>query len=244
VPEKTDRWFRFVYPFTPLIWKHAAKVVAVSEFTRRLALRHYHVPIEVIHNGVSRVALPEWQPGDGTPRIVFAGRFMPQKNPQHLAEALIRLKDLPWTCAMLGDGPLLESVYKMVADAGGLDRFSFPGWVTPEQVLSQMAASDILALPSRAEGLSVVGVQGLAMGLALVLSEVGGNVELVRPGENGFLFPPGDLDALTESLKTLLSSPSAIESAQAKSREMAQAFDLETIVSQYEALFRSVIRNP
>jgi glycosyltransferase involved in cell wall biosynthesis len=107
-----------------------------------------------------------------------------------------------------------------------------------------MAASDILALPSRAEGLSVVGVQGLAMGLALVLSAAGGNVELVKPGENGFLFPPGDLDALTKSLKTLLSSPSAIESAQAKSREMAQAFDLETIVSQYETLFQSVIRTP
>ncbi len=241
VPEKTDRWFQFVYPFTHSIWKHAARVVAVSDFTRRLALQHYRVPIEVIHNGVDLAALPPWQPGDGAPRILFAGRFMEQKNPTHLVEALIRLRHLPWTCAMAGDGPLFEQVRQMVENAGLMERFSFPGWVTPEQVLDLMAQSDLLALPSRSEGLPVVGVQGLAMGLALVLSDAGGNVELVQPGSNGCLFPAGDLDALTESLKNLLASPSAIQSAQAKSREMAKAFDLDVIVEKYETVFQEVI---
>lgn len=46
----------------------------------------------------------------------------------------------------------------------------------------------------------MVGVQGLAMGLALVLSAAGGNPELVQPGENGFLFQPGDVTALTARL--------------------------------------------
>ncbi len=243
VPEKTDRWFQFIYPFTHSIWKHAARVVAVSEFTRRLALQHYRVPIEVIHNGVDLSALPAWQPGNGAPRILFAGRFMEQKNPAHLVEALIRLRRLPWTCAMAGDGPLFEQARQMVENAGLMERFSFPGWVTPEQVLDRMAVSDLLALPSRSEGLPVVGVQGLAMGLALVLSDAGGNVELVQPGENGHLFPAGDLDALTESLESLLASPSAIQSAQAKSRELAKAFDLDVIVEKYETVFKEVIRN-
>lgn len=241
VPEKTDRWFHFVYPFTHPIWKNAARVVAVSEFTRRLALRHYPVPIEVIHNGVDLSALPPWQPGNGTPRILFAGRFMEQKNPAHLVEALVRLRHLPWTCVMAGDGPLLEQARQQAAESGLAGRFSFPGWVTPEQVLDLMARSDLLALPSRSEGLPVVGVQALAMGLALVLSDAGGNVELVQPGQNGHLFPAGDLDALTESLHSLLASPSAIQSAQRKSREIAKAFDLDVIVGRYEALFKDFI---
>lgn len=241
VPEKTDRWFRYIYPFTHRIWRDAARVVAVSQFTRGLALRHYAVPVEVIPNGVERAALPAWQPGEGIPRIVFAGRFVPQKNPAHLVEALIRLKDLPWTCAMLGDGPLLEEVQRRVSEAGLGARFSFPGWVTPGQVLDQMAHSDLLALPSRSEGLPVVGVQALALGLALILSEAGGNVELVRPAENGALFPVGDLDALTSALHALLVSPAALASARQKSLDMAAAFDLEAIVSQYELLFNSII---
>ena len=240
VPEKTDRWFKWIFPFTPSIWRSAAKVVAVSEFTRQMALRHYDVPVEVIPNGVELAALPAHQPSGRVPHLVFAGRFVETKNPEHLVRALSRLQDLPWTCAMLGDGPLLESVRETVAGSGLTSRFSMPGWVTPEQVSSQFARSDILILPSRSEGLSVVGVQALGMGLAMVLSDAGGNLELVRDGENGFLFPVGDLNALTDRLKKLLESPSVLQSAQEKSRAMAKKFDLATIIDQYESLFEIV----
>lgn len=241
VPEKTDNWFRWIQPFTPPIWRGAARVVAVSQFTRRMALRHYDIPVQVIPNGVDLAALPAHQPGDiNCPRIVFAGRFMEQKNPAHLVQALAQLRALPWTCAMLGDGPLLESISAEVRSAGLADRITLPGWVTPEQVVSQFAHSDLLALPSRSEGLSVVGVQALGMGLAMLLSDAGGNLELVRPGENGFLFPAGDVAALTSQLKLLLENPTMLQSAQDKSREMARQYDLPGIVSQYENLFTSL----
>lgn len=244
VPEKTDRWFKWIYPFTPPIWRGATKVVAVSEFTRQLALRQYDVPVEVIPNGVELAVLPAHEPSDGIPRLVFAGRFVETKNPDQLVAALTRLQDLPWTCVMLGDGPLLESVRETVAGSGLTERFSLPGWVTPGQVVSQFARSDILVLPSRSEGLSVVGVQALAMGLSLVLSDAGGNLELVRDGENGFLFPVGDVDALTAALRRLLSDASVLQSAQAKSLEMSKKFDLATIVGQYEMLFNTIIPKP
>ena len=243
VPEKTDRWFKWIFPFTPSIWSSAAKVVAVSEFTRQIALRHYDVPVEVIPNGVELAALPVHQPSGGIPRLVFAGRFMEQKNPEHLVQALSRLQDLPWACTMLGDGPLLESVRETVAGSGLTSRFSLPGWVTTEQVLNQFARSDILVLPSRSEGLSVVGVQALGMGLAMVLSNIGGNLELVRDGENGFLFPVGDADMLTDQLRKLLESPSMLQSAQKRSLAMAKKFDLAMIINQYESLFEAVIQN-
>jgi L-malate glycosyltransferase len=237
VPEKTDRWFKWLYPFTPAIWKNAAKVAAVSTFTRGLAQKYYHIPMEVIPNGVDLAALPPHQPSNGTPQLVFAGRFVETKNPSQLVAALACLRALPWTCAMLGDGPLLDSVRELVASHGLAGRFSLPGWVTPEQVLGQFAQSDILVLPSRSEGLSVVGVQALAMGLALVLSEAGGNLELVENGANGFTFPVGDVTALTEALRQLLQNPLVLQSAQAQSRAMAQKFDLAAVVGQYEQLF-------
>ena len=91
-------------------------------------------------------------------RIVFAGRFMDQKNPADLVQALEKIKDLPWQCAMLGDGPLLESIRSRVEKNGLSDRFWLPGWVSPDDVLAEFSRSDILVLPSRSEGLSVVGV--------------------------------------------------------------------------------------
>jgi glycosyltransferase involved in cell wall biosynthesis len=166
------------------------------------------------------------------------------KNPEHLIRALSRLQNLPWKCTMLGDGPLLESVRETVAGSGLTGRISLPGWVTPEQVLSQFARSDILILPSRSEGLSVVGVQALGMGLAMVLSDAGGNLELVHDGENGFLFPVGNVDALTDRLKKLFESPSVLQSAQEKSCVMAKKFDLPNVIDQYEALFATVNPKP
>jgi glycosyltransferase involved in cell wall biosynthesis len=246
VPEKTDRWFKWIYPFTPPIWRGASRVVAVSEFTRQMALQHYTVPVDVIPNGVDLTALPASTrlaaqtacPESSSPvRLVFAGRFMEQKNPADLVKALAHLKDLPWQCAMLGDGPLLDTIRASVAANGLAERFWLPGWVTPDQVLSEFASSDLLVLPSRSEGLSVVGVQALGMGLAMLLSDAGGNLELVRDGENGFLFPVGDVAALADRLSRLLKNPSMLQSAQAKSLEMAQKFDLAAIVSQYEHLF-------
>jgi glycosyltransferase involved in cell wall biosynthesis len=243
VPEKTDRWFRWIYPFTPPIWRNAARVVAVSEFTRQMALRHYDVPIQVIPNGVELAGLPfsRREPAGQPARIVFAGRFMEQKNPADLVQALERLRELPWQCVMLGDGPLLESLRLSVAGSGLAERFRLPGWVTPEQVLAEFARSDLLVLPSRSEGLSVVGVQALGMGLAMLLSNAGGNLELVRDGENGFLFPVGDVNALTDRLSRLLENPSMLQSAQVKSREMAKKFDLPAIISQYESIFSNII---
>ena len=245
VPEKTDRWFKWIFPFTPPIWRGAARVVAVSEFTRDVARQRYDVPIEVIPNGVELAALPPSaprQPG-APPRIVFAGRFMAQKNPSDLVSALLRLPDCPWQCVMLGDGPLLETVRRQVADSGLAERFRLPGWVTPEQVLDEFAHSDMLVLPSRSEGLSVVGVQALGMGLAVLASAAGGNLELVREGENGFLFPVGDVEALAERLSRLLGDPFMLQSARAKSLEMAGKFDLAAIVSRYEHIFSTVQKN-
>jgi L-malate glycosyltransferase len=242
VPDKTDRWFKFIYPLTPQIWKSAARVVAVSEYTRGMALAHYKVPIDVIHNGFEHNSLPDWQPAsDGVPRLVFAGRFVAHKNPLDLVKALANLTDLPWTCVMAGDGEQLEATHNLVKHHGLEARIRLPGWVTPEDILKYFATSDMLVLPSRSEGLSVVGVQGLAMGLALVLSEAGGNPELVEPEQNGFLVPAGDVPALTSALEALLSSPQKIAAFQARSREMAQAFELSKIVGEYEQRLNDIV---
>jgi glycosyltransferase involved in cell wall biosynthesis len=104
--EKTGKWFRLIYPFTPPIWRGAARVVAVSEFTRSLAGRHYPVPVEVIYNGVD---LQQLDPGEirlnDPPQVVFAGRFMAQKNPLQVVRSLAELRALPWQAVLLGDGP-------------------------------------------------------------------------------------------------------------------------------------------
>ncbi|MCE5207795.1 MAG: glycosyltransferase family 4 protein [Chloroflexi bacterium] len=241
-PQKTARWFRWVKPFTPPIWKNAARVVAVSQYTRQLALEHYPVEICVIPNGVDLQGVkPSHIEPHTPPRLVFAGRFVEQKNPLQIIRTLAQLADLPWSCTLAGDGALRQEMEAEINSHHLQDRFDLPGWVMPEQVLECYAESDILFMPSRTEGLSVVGVEALAMGLAMVLGKAGGNLELVEQGENGYLVDPDDTAGFVKALRGLLDDPDRLRSARLKSRVMAERFDVQRVVDAYEQLFKEVV---
>ncbi|MEI8132232.1 MAG: glycosyltransferase family 4 protein [Leptolinea sp.] len=238
VPEKTGKWFRFIYPFTPPIWRGAQAVAAVSSFTGLLAEQAYPgVTPVIIPNGVD---LYEYDPGEiaihNPPHIVFAGRFVPQKNPAEVVYALHEVRDLAWTCAMIGDGALKAEVQVLVDSLDLGERITFPGWLTPEQVKDWFSRSDILFLPSLSEGLPVVGVQGMAMGLALLLSRAGGNPDLVESAVNGFLKDPMDTDGFALALRSLLIDPDYLLKVRQSSRNMAAVFSLNVIVEKYEEL--------
>lgn len=242
VPEKTGRWFQWVFPFTRPIWRGAARIVAVCEYTRSLARQHYDVNPVVIPNGINMKILNSGrfrihQP----PVIIFAGRFTLQKNLVEMVKILALVQDLPWKCIMLGDGPLFEDVKRTITAYGLDQRFYLPGWVTPDQVLAFLGQSDLLFMPSLSEGLSVVGVQGLAKGLAIIASRAGGSVELVEVGRNGFLADSGDRDALCGALRSFLSNHKALLNARRASRVLARRFDIKTVVDGYETIFCETI---
>jgi len=256
VPEKTSKWFRWIYPFTPPIWRDAAAVAAVSDFTRQLAIKHYPRPMDVIPNGVDLSGMlgdlhvGDLKVGDQTtgaqsenqpPVIVFAGRFTTQKNPLQLVRSLAQVRGLPWRCWLIGDGPLRAEIESAIEQAGMQDRFRFTGWVTPEEVTDCFARADILFMPSLSEGLPVVGVKALAAGLAIVAAHIGGFLDLVDEGKNGYLIDPQQPQGYAAALGELLGSPSRLQAFRRASRNKAAEFDIERVAGQYEHLFAAVL---
>ncbi|GAB4525657.1 MAG: glycosyltransferase [Anaerolineales bacterium] len=241
VPEKTDRWFRWIFPFTILIWRRAARIAAVSDFTRDLAQRHYGVEVQVIPNGVD---MSELNPGKirvgRPPHILFAGRLSPQKNVPGLVRILGRVRDLPWTATVVGDGPQRAEVVAEIARLGLEERVAMPGWVSPGEVVEYMRRADILLMPSLSEGMPVVGVQALAMGLALVVSDIGGFAGLVAQGVNGHLCPVGEDGAFVKALSRLLTDPQYLLACRRNSQQKAAAFDWDDIVTAYEEILQAV----
>ncbi|MCL4267983.1 MAG: glycosyltransferase family 4 protein [Anaerolineales bacterium] len=243
VPEKTARWFRWLKPFTKPIWKRAKQVVAVSEFTRQLALAHYPVDIRVIPNGADFTHLvTERIEVNRIPRIVFAGRFVSQKNPLAIVRVLSALNDLDWTCSMLGDGPMFEEVKAEIEKLGMSERFHLTGWVTPADVLKEFSQSDILFMPSLSEGLPVVGVDALVKGLAIVASNIGGFLDLVEPEENGYLIEIQDEAGFSSALRDLLSNRERLAQFRCASLEKAKNFDIEKITDQYEEIMQAALK--
>jgi glycosyltransferase involved in cell wall biosynthesis len=243
-PEKTGKWFRFVYPFTHSIWEKASRVVAVSEFSRSLALKSYQVPIDVIPNGIDYDSIHNRTLEPHSPlKIAFAGRFVPQKNLPVLVEALAEVKELDWRCQLLGDGQDRPQIEKLIHQKGLQNKISITGWVKPQQVVEAFHQSDLLFLPSLTEGLPIVGIQAMASGLALLLSDAGGNREIVVENKNGYTRSPHDVQGYAALLRKLINDPELVMTLRRNSLEMAKQYDIALIAGQYEAVFNEVLNS-
>ncbi len=242
-PEKTGGWFRFVLPLSKPVWKRASAIAAVSSQTRQLALKHYAADIQVIPNGIDPAA---YHPGkfskNKNPVIIYIGRFSPEKNALAVPQVLSNLVGLDWNCVMLGDGPQMEDVRLLIKQNHLEKRFTLPGWVDPDEVAQWMGKSDILFMPSLREAMPMSGLQALAMGLAIVASEIGSVPDIVNNNENGFLASPGDLNGYGEAIKKLLDDHALLESCRHKSRKMAVQFDIQRVITAYENLYQKALK--
>ncbi|MFP4322091.1 MAG: glycosyltransferase family 4 protein [Anaerolineales bacterium] len=136
------------------------------------------------------------------PLLVMAARLAPWKGGEHLLKALNHLPGVHLIIA--GDGPMRHAWQGLAAQLTISDRVHFLGQVPQAQLLRYVASADYLVLYSGYEGLSHVVLEALAQGTPVIASDKGGNPEVIRQGENGWLVPYPDAGALVRTLKTAL----------------------------------------
>jgi glycosyltransferase involved in cell wall biosynthesis len=159
--------------------------------------------IQVLHNAVPDPGLTENGPGRSgtTCRLLFLGHLSDRKGVPELLRALARpdLMAKDWHATLAGGGPI--DLYRGLAAELGIDhRIDFPGWVDQAAVTALCVSSDVLVLPSYAEGMAMSVLEGLSHGLAVVTTPVGAHEEVIEPEQSGLLVPPGDVDALADAL--------------------------------------------
>ena len=248
------QWLQMLY-YRPLFWG-ADCLVFVCEAQRRHWLRRLVSgrANRVIHNGVD----PEhWRsPGaeartrmrrvlglaDGDYVVGMCAVFRPEKNHLQLLEAIARLRarGIPARALLIGDGPMRPAIEARSRDLGVAADVVLAGF--HQDVRPLLAASDVVALPSTSvETFSLAALEAMALGRPVVLSEIGGAAEMVRPEENGFLFPPHDTPALVDSLAAL-ADPAARERMGAAARSTVEArFSERAMVDRYEGLLQQLV---
>ncbi|MCX5480716.1 glycosyltransferase family 4 protein [Kaistia geumhonensis] len=176
------------------------------------------------------------------PVILFLGRLGTRKGVPELLQALASpvMARLQWRAVIAGDGPVDE--YRHRAAALGLaKRTSFPGWLGVEATRALCREAAILVLPSRAEGLAMAVIEGMAHGLAVVTTRVGAHEEAVSDGETGLFVPVGDPEALAEAL-ALLVRDEALRTrlGEAARRKFLADFSIQSYLSSLECLYETV----
>ncbi len=181
----------------------------------------------------ARLGLP-WS----APLVVQIGNFKPQKAPLDFVRAAAMIaSEQPDACfVMTGDGPLRGDAEALAAELGLADRIRFTGWW--DDVPGLLAATAVSVLSSRHEGLPCSVVESLAAGVPVVATAVDGTPEVVRPGFNGELAPPGDPPALARAVLGILSSGDRRRSLAAGAADGLEAFDRDEMVRRLEELYR------
>ncbi|MBC7773481.1 MAG: glycosyltransferase [Pyrinomonadaceae bacterium] len=139
----------------------------------------------------------------GRRRLVYCGRLISLKRVDLLLAAFVAVarRRPDWDLVIVGDGVLRQELAAQVPDVLK-DRVKWTGFVGDQKRIAGVYRNcDVLVLPSDRDAWALVVNEGLAAGLAVVTSDViGASDDLVRPGVNGFTFPHGDAEALTECL--------------------------------------------
>lgn len=189
-----------------------AALIAVSEPIAATLVQRGVPPVKVrrLSNVVDVEALERTAPVDvyeetaEAPvglRILFVGRLSPEKGLDVLLDAcrILGEKDVPFALRVVGDGRLRETYARQVEASGLGGCVRFLGFRADATGI--MRSADVFVMPSRSEGIPLVALEAMCLGVPLVATRVGGLPEIVRPEETGILVDPEDPEALSDALR-------------------------------------------
>ena len=226
----------------------ATHLVAVSPRIRELYIDEWGIParrISAINNSVRMepfLAVPESVPTErefGGPVITNVARFNPQKAQHILLEAAhIIVQKIPTVrFVLVGKGLLEEKLRQQARDLGIHDNVVFTG--VRHDIPHILGQSDIFVLSSLWEGVPLSVIEAMAAARPVVVTNVGGNPELVESGQTGLVVPANSVIALVEALLTLLQDePRRLALGRLARQRVQRLFSMERFIQQYEMLYR------
>ena len=173
--------------------------------------------------------------------MLCVGELNRNKNQTLLVKAMGRLRaKVPRAVLLLaGDGPARESLLKEVEGSGLRERVRLLGHVAEVQRL--LWASDLALSASLREGLPVNVMEAMACALPVVASDCRGNRDLVRDGENGFLYRTNDLDGLVSAVERFYRDPNLRREMGLRGREMVRRFELGAILARMREIYEEIL---
>jgi len=191
-----------------------AFVVAISSYCRSQIFRWIPYSqwskVKEVHCGIEN-AFHNINPIPITvkPQLVCVGRICEQKGQLLLVDAanILAKKGIDFELVLGGDGEMRAEVEAQIKRYGLSDKVRITGWISSNQVRNEILNAKALVLPSFAEGLPVVIMEAMALRRPVISTYIAAIPELVITGENGFLFPAGDVNALADTLERFLALP-------------------------------------
>jgi 1,2-diacylglycerol 3-alpha-glucosyltransferase len=236
------------------VYKHAdaisAQSVAAAEMIQRQGLK---MPVLPISCGID---LGEFHPDHSIDRqqfrqrygiephkktFMFLGRIDGEKRIDLLLRAAQQLTRDDIQLVIAGTGRVERAMHQMAADLELGERVRFTGFIPQSDLPGLMNSIDVFVMPSEAELLSISTLEAMACSRPVLLVDALALPELVRVGENGYLFKPGDVNDLVYHINLLADQSEYWGRMGMVSRQVALAHSLDEAVEKFEELYDRLV---
>ncbi|WJQ07013.1 glycosyltransferase [Geobacillus stearothermophilus] len=241
----------FTYNFVnKLIYRFASKIIVISEYVG--SKYEKKDKLVRIYNGVES---PEHYDGEinvknrgGNLKIAFIGRLIPWKGPQLFVESALEIlkfrKDVDFY--LIGDDSIekkegfREQLIEKVMYSEYADKINF--WGFKKDIYNIINQMDIIVVPSiEPEPFGRIVVEGMMMGKIVIASNIGGIPEIIKNGENGFLFEAGNATELTKGLKLIIDNYDKLRNVRKNAiRTYREKFTITNHVKNIELIYKEL----
>lgn len=217
--------------------------IAVSCHTAsRMKEEGIHKEPFIVPNGITLADIALVKPDVKPVDLIFIGRFIPEKHPELVVEAMkILVWDYPnLTCSMIGDGPMMPTIVELIRSYGLSKHIHLAGFVNEyPDVIARMKAARIFVLPSEREGFGIVCIEAMACGLPVITikSALNAASDHVLP-ECGYCAKPDAYDIAT-GIRIFLS----LRPDERNLGVYVQQHDWDRITCSLETVYQNIMRN-
>ena len=240
----------FYRPAVTFSINHSDRVTAVSESLKQDTLRLFDITtkIDVITNFIDIKKIEAKK----TPCkrnllapksdkiITHISNFRPLKRIQDVIKIFEKISSkVPSKLLMVGEGPEKQKAVDYVKENGLTESVSFLG--NSNEIDKILCYSDLFLLPSEKESFGLSALEAMANKVPVISSNAGGIPEVNKDNFSGYLSDVGDLDGMAKNALLLLQDDIKLKRFKEQAREQAILFDIDAIISQYEAVYIEAI---
>ncbi|MFM7014573.1 MAG: glycosyltransferase, partial [Actinomycetota bacterium] len=243
VPRWAEKWAM------NLAWKDAGRVLSKAEVVTTPTRRAAHLleqaaglsGVLAISCGIESAKFANNTPtSNSEPRVLFLGRLDFEKHVHNLLRAVAMLpKKLNVKVEIVGDGGERDYLENLAKELGINQNVQFLGHITEAELPKAYERATVFAMPSIAELQSIATMEAMASGRPVVAADAMALPHLVHDGDNGYLFPPDDVQAFADRLlRVLTADQNELNRLSENSLHLIQSHDIDKTVAIFADLYR------
>jgi glycosyltransferase involved in cell wall biosynthesis len=239
---------RYAWSYARFFYNRCNRVIALTESIKVLLEKKRINNTVVVPNGIDFKAFNEratgkrirraLQIGKNEKMILYLGRISKEKRLETLLHAAKYL-DEDVKIVIGGTGPALQHYTNLAKRLGVSERVNLVGFVNESDIQEYYAACDTFCIPSTFEILCTTALEAFATGTPVVAADSMGFHDLIKNGENGEKFKPGDSRSCANKIKKVLNNISSYKEMRSTAAQYSNEVATDKLLSTYEDVLKN-----